>query len=108
MRGRRRTAPLVAICQRRVCAKPFTARSPFELAKRKYCSRRCSSLMTQNIRAAGRLGGRVSAQRRQQRLLARVAGLTPLEAFRTGYTVGLQSKLRQIRKRYMLVPRETR
>jgi hypothetical protein len=48
------------------------------------------------------------ARRRQQRLLARVAGLTPLEAFRTGYTVGLQSKLRQIRKRYMLVPRETR
>jgi hypothetical protein len=107
MSGRRRTEPLLAICQRRVCAKPFPVRCPADLAKRKYCSPRCNALVNQNIRGAGRIGGRVSGQRRQQRLVARVAGLTPLEAFRTGYTVGLQSKLRQIRRRYTLIPRET-
>lgn len=98
--------PLHILCARPGCEGALRVRTPSEQRRHRFCSRRCAALVTQNIRRAqpGK-GGRTSGRRRQQASLARVAGLTPLQAFRLGYVRGLQSKLRQIRTRYVLTPR---
>lgn len=107
-----RGGPFFGVCARVECGALFEVRKRSILRVRKHCSHRCASLAAAARRgraafqAAGRKGGAVWGRRAQRRALARVKGLSPLEAFRRGYDIGLQSKLRQIRKRYRLVPIE--
>lgn len=92
------------VCANPKCAKVKRVRRPSEQRRHKYCSRHCANLMHGGPpKGAASKGGTVRAQRCRARLLRSLAGLTPLEAFRRGYTIGLQSKLRQIHKRYRLV-----
>ena len=81
-------------CRRPGCGARRVSR-PRLLARPGYCSHRCAAL------GSGLGVARARALRRQ--VLARLQALTPLEAFRLGYVRGLQSKCRQIRKRYHLV-----
>lgn len=92
---------LFLLCARGECGRRRRVRAGDRgvLARPGYCSHRCAALQQ-------RLGvDRAAAAKR--RMLARVAHLSPLEAFRLGYVRGLQSKLRQIRTRYALVRKET-
>jgi hypothetical protein len=91
-------------CQR--CGAIRTARSRAEQKHGKYCSRKCSNLVNQNIRFGMPRGVANSARARRLRVVARVQHLTPVEAFRLGYVRGLYSKLRQVKRRYRLVPIE--
>lgn len=97
----RRTVPLFIVCQRCGAIKPVPL--PSVQRTQRYCSRRCAASVTQNIRKAGRIGIERSVAKRRRHVLTRVAGLTPVQAFRLGYVRGLQSKLRQIRQRFTLV-----
>lgn len=99
-------APLFSCCARRSCGRVFGVRRPVEQRRRKYCSRRCAALVNQNITGAGSKGGLQAARVRRRRVLDRLDGLTVLQAFRLGYVRGLESKTRQIRKRFVLVPRK--
>ncbi len=82
-------------CKRRGCGKRRDVAHPKPLERPGYCSHRCAALDQ-------RLGvNRASAMRRQ--LMARLDGLTPLQAFRLGYVRGLESKCRQIRKKFILI-----
>jgi hypothetical protein len=103
MRGVKRTLPLRILCQRQGCENVLDVRCPAEQRRRKYCSRRCANLVNRNILRAWRKGVDGSVRKRQRQVLARVAGLTPLEAFRLGYKRGLYSKLRQVKRQYVLV-----
>lgn len=105
MRGVKRTIPLYMTCQRPECEAIKQVRTPFEQRTRKYCSQRCNGLANANIRRAGRKGVDESARRRKRRLLERVQGMTPMDAFRAGYKAGLRSKIHQIRRRYALTKR---
>lgn len=102
----KRTTPLFIQCQRPGCEGIKQVRCPSDQRKYRYCSQRCIALMTQNIKRAGRKGVERSASARRRRVLERVKGLSPLEAFRLGYDRGLQSKLTQIRRRYVLVRKD--
>lgn len=103
MRGVKRTVPLYITCQRPGCEAVKQVRTPSQQRRYRFCSPRCIGLVCQNIRHGTAKGVARSARARKARVLARVQGLVPLEAFRLGYQMGLESKLRQIRKRYQLV-----
>lgn len=92
---------LWVVCRRKGCERLSTARSKREQRRRKYCSRRCAAIVNKNI-------GKTTAARRaeilaksihtrKQQVLNRIAGLTPLEAFRLGYKLALKSKAKQLR-----------
>lgn len=51
-------------------------------------------------------GGRTRALRARLALLARLDGVTPVDAFKLGYHRGLQAKWRQLRRRYVVTKRE--
>lgn len=95
--------PLFIVCGNPACAKVKAVRKPCEHRKQKYCSRSCASTMTaparrEASREACRRVGLARASQLRRALLARLTGLSPLEAFRMGYDRGLQSKWRQMRK----------
>ena len=94
------TIPRFIVCQNPRCGQVKQVCRPYEQKIRKYCTRRCSNVVHGNItRAAASRGGLERARRARLALVARIAGLTPLEAFRLGYTKGLMSKTRQLHKR---------
>lgn len=90
-------APRYVLCQRPGCGGYAVVRKPSEQGKRKYCSRRCANIVNYNItpEECGQ-GGTRRAARSRARLVTLLTGLTVLEAFRLGYTRGLQSKTRQL------------
>lgn len=104
-RGYKRTVPLYIECKRPGCGRLREVRCPAHQARGGYCSQRCNALVNQNIRKAGLKGVWGSAHQRKRRVLARIDGLTPLEAFKLGYRSGLRSKSYQIRRRYVLTKR---
>lgn len=106
MRGVKSRVPLFIQCKRPGCEGVKQVRRVCDQRKVKYCSQRCIAIVTQNIRRAGRKGIEASVRQRQRKVLLRVKGLSPIAAFRLGYVRGLQSKLRQIRRRYVLVRKD--
>jgi hypothetical protein len=100
--GRTYERALLIVCHRRACGRVREVSRLSQQKRQKFCSRTCANLATANIRGRYHEGVKRSAQNRKRRLLARVAGLTPLEAFKVGYRVGLEGKLTQIRKHYVL------
>jgi hypothetical protein len=107
MRKGKQTTPLFIVCKRTECRQLREVNRPYLQRRGGYCSRRCAAIVNQNISNAecGK-GGLESGRRRQAAVVARVAGLSPIDAFRLGYVRGLQSKLRQIGKRYVLVRKD--
>jgi hypothetical protein len=102
---RRRGTPRYFVCQRKACGK--VKRIPKnEQRRRKFCSHRCAALEHRTIAGQGAKGGRISAQRRRQRILKQIAGLSRLEVFHKAYRIGLNSKCHQLRKKYIFVKRE--
>lgn len=99
----KRTTPLYIECQRPGCGRLRSVRSPYLQRQRRYCSQRCNGLAHANVRKGAALGAARAAAKRKREVVQRIVGLTPLEAFREGYKVGLRSKCSQIRKRYLLL-----
>jgi hypothetical protein len=94
------TVPLFVTCERCGGLKQVPTRS--RQARQRFCSFHCARKATavMNIpREAQSRGGKMRASRCRARLMAAVARLTPMEAFRLGYTRGMQSKNRQLAKR---------
>lgn len=108
MREARRAVPLFIVCQRPECGRLKQVRWACEQRTKRFCSPACANKVTKNTRRGElwKTGVPASVVARKRKLLARVAGLTPPEAFKVGYKLGLYSKLRQVRKRYVLVKRE--
>lgn len=97
-RRRPGSPPLFIVC--RHCGIVKTVRKPCEQRQQRFCSRKCANTVHCNISHASRgLGGRVRAHRARLRVLERIKGLSPLDAFRQGYTLGLNSKTRQLKRR---------
>jgi hypothetical protein len=97
--------PKFIVCQRRACGCVKQVKSAYYQRRSRYCSRRCAALDGATLKpAAVREGIERSAVNRKRRYVAQAAGLTPIEAFRKGYMAGLRSKLKQIRRRFQLVP----
>lgn len=94
-----RRVPLFITCKRSGCGELRQVETVEQQVKGGYCSHRCAAL-------DHRLGVE-RARKLRAAMLERLDGLTPLEAFRLGYVRGLQSKIRQIRKRYLLVKKDT-
>lgn len=100
----RKAGPYFIRCQNPKCQRLKQVRTPYHQRRRKFCSHSCAMTVIRNItREASRRGGLTRARRIRERLVHNVGMLTPLEAFRLGYVRGLQSKLRQIRRKYRLV-----
>lgn len=101
---RRTKLPLLKVCAREACGKVFEVSCPYWQARRKYCSKRCNGYaqVPHLMRGAAKGIAKMVATRRRM-CLERVAGLTPLEAYRRGYLNGLYSKSVQLRKKYLLV-----
>lgn len=99
--------PLFKVCPRKSCDIRFPVSNLTEYRKRVYCSMACANASKRPpagaVAALGR--ARAGAQKRR-RCLEGLAGLTRLEAFQRGYMNGLRSKLTQVARRYVLVPRD--
>jgi len=112
MKGRPKTnPPLYIVCAYEPCGKVKEVPNRHLQRRLKHCSHACAARATvaqrlARLREGGRRGGLTTASRSRQRLLARLAGLSPLACFRLGYKTGLESKLRQVRRRFELVPRK--
>lgn len=96
--------PLFILCQREGCENVKQVRTRYEQRTFRYCSKACAASATADsrreaCRAACRRVGLARGHQMKQQLLARVAHLTPLEAFRIGYLRGLGAKRRQVLKR---------
>lgn len=88
--------PLFITCQNPRCEKVRQVRKPYEQKRRKFCSHRCAALTHKGpTKADARRGGLMNGHRRREAVRLKVADMTPLEAFRYGYTLGLQSKWRK-------------
>lgn len=106
MPGVTRRVRLFIVCKREGCEQLREVNRPYKQRRGGYCSSRCASLATQNIRKAdASRGGRVTALRKRQLLKTRLDGMQPLDIFRLGYARGLNAKWRALRKAYELVPR---
>lgn len=89
--------PRYITCER--CGAVKQVRKPSEQRQR-FCSRKCSAIVTMNIRhAASSKGGLMRAHRVRMQILQRINGLSPLQAFRQGYRLGVEKRRRQYRKR---------
>lgn len=100
MRGQPITEPLFIFCRRHACGAKVRVPNRWHQRTRRYCSKRCATIALEPImRLVRQKGGYASGKLRQRALLARVQGMTPVEAFRVGYLRGLQSKHRQLRRR---------
>ena len=92
------TGPLFITCARASCGQVKAVRNRSLQQVQRFCSRRCAtssrvgSAITQ---AAQSRGGKMRAHRARLALLERIKDLSPVEAFRVGYTTGLGSKWRQ-------------
>lgn len=107
-----RSRPLFIVCAYEPCGKVKEVKRRRDQRKQKYCTHACAARATAEIRrpavqAACRKVGLARASQQRQRLLARLDGLSKLECFRLGYKTGLESKTRQIRRRFALVRRTT-
>lgn len=97
------------LCQRPGCGAVRPVQRKRDLGLGKYCSRKCAALVNQNVtfdRAANARGGRARAAQLRAKLLADLAGKSPLEAFRLGYARGLSSKHRQLTRQRIQAMRE--
>lgn len=98
-----------AMCQREGCENVFQLRRPSERGKRKFCSQRCNGMAYQRFSKEamdrGRAKGIVTHKRK---VLARIDGLTPLEAFKLGYQCGQRTKHTRLRAKYLLVKKPER
>jgi len=103
-RGRRPKPARFHVCQNPRCGRvtDITYDKPSKQRRRKFCSNACSNVHNINVKSGWRLGLQKSVQTRKRRVLERVAGLDPVAAFKVGYRCGLESKCRQIRRRYEL------
>lgn len=100
MPGPRIAEPLYITCLRHGCGVRVRVINRYQQRMRKYCSKRCSTVAHEPImRLVRRKGGLARAAMMRKAVIARVANLTPLEAFRLGYLKGLQSKHRQLKAR---------
>jgi hypothetical protein len=92
--------PLYLVCKRPGCGQLRHVARPWQQRKGGYCSHRCASIGTGNVKHMNpSAGGRMTAHRKRLALVARVKDLSPLDAFRLGYQRGLSSKTRQLAKR---------
>lgn len=100
MRGQPITEPLYITCRRHGCGGKARVPNRWHQRNRRYCSKRCATLANEPImRLVRQKGGFAAGKVRRQAVIARVQGLTPLEAFRLGYMRGLHSKHRQLKAR---------
>lgn len=97
------TVPLLVECQRPGCGAIVPVRCLSVQRRQKYCSLSCSAKVQSGANAAKASAAGVLARKRK--VLARIDGMTPLQAWKAGYKVGMNGKLRHIRRRYVLVPR---
>ena len=99
--------PLFIVCENPACQKVREVRKRGDQAKQRHCSRRCAMTMRHNLtREAARRGGLEAGRRRRAAAMARLAGLSAVEAFRLGYNRGFQSAKRKILSQYVLIPRK--
>lgn len=97
------TVPLYVTCEHCGQLKEVANRQLQRVQR--FCSRRCGTTARVNTNLSREYqsrGGKVRASRARARLMLTISTLTPLEAFRLGYSRGLGSKHRQIRKRLAL------
>lgn len=102
MGGKRIPVELFITCARDGCGQVKRVRNRALQKIQRFCSRQCatsSRVGTVFCREAQSRGGKMRAHRARLALIARVAHLTPVEAFRLGYVRGLESKHRQLRRR---------
>lgn len=88
-------------CERQACGAVKQVRNPYEQRTMRFCSRKCAGMVLKNITkipGANSRGGLENVRRRRLAILARLEGMTVLEAFRLGYNKGLFSKIRQRRE----------
>lgn len=91
--------PLFIVCQNRACQRVKQVKRRGEQRQR-FCSHRCAATVRKSpTREGSRRGGLMRAHRIRERIRQKVDGMKPIDAFRYGYTLGLQSKTRQLRKR---------
>lgn len=97
------TVPLFVVCARVSCGKVRQVRTRCQQQRQRFCSPRCAYLGRRRAggftKAQMALGGKIRASRARAALIARVAGMTPVDAFRAGYVKGLQAKWRRARQR---------
>lgn len=92
-------APLFIVCQNPACAQLRQVNKPSIQRRQRYCGRRCAAIMHNNVTTeSARKGGLERGRRLRARIRQSVETMTPLEAFRYGYTLGLKSKTRQLLK----------
>jgi len=92
--------PLFFICQNPACQKVVRVKTPKQQRDRRCCGPRCVAIVFPNLtKELRRKGGLTRARRDRLRIRARIKDLTPIQAFRKGYLLGLASKHRQLRKR---------
>lgn len=91
--------PLFIECQNPKCGAIKRVKTRYYQRKQRFCSRRCSSAVATNFsKEAMSRGGKMRAHRARVRIRLKVETMAPLDAFRYGYTLGLQSKTRQRNK----------
>lgn len=99
-RGTNIAVELFITCQREDCGRVVAVRDRRMQRLRKYCSLSCSAIQRNRNPAAflaSSRGAKERVKRERARLMEEVRTMSPIEAFRIGYTRGLYSKRRQQR-----------
>lgn len=102
MGGKRIPVELFITCERENCGQIKRVKDRAKQQTQRFCSRRCATLACNGnefCREAQSRGGKMRAHRARLAIMARVSTLTPIEAFRHGYKLGLESKWRQTKRR---------
>lgn len=96
------TVPLFITCEREACGKVIQVRDRCLQRVQRFCGLTCAAI-ARNSRPhtflASQKGGKERGRRARLKIMERVKGMTPVEAFRLGYVRGLQSKHRQLANR---------
>lgn len=94
------SGPYFILCTAPGCERIARVRSPYEQRTRRFCSRACASRNTRFLTLADRLKGAEHSKRtRRAQALAKLAGLSPVEIFRKGYSQGWHAGCRFARRR---------
>ena len=94
------SGPYFILCAAPRCEQIRQVRNPFQQRHQRFCSRACASRNTRCLTPADRLKGAEHSKRTRRALaLAKLAGLSPVEVFRKGYSQGWKQGARSARRR---------
>jgi hypothetical protein len=90
--------PLFVQCKRAGCGQIREVQTREQQATGWYCSTKCERMVRAKFQAFGQVGGTVSGAKRTAALLARVRGLSPIEAYHLGYQKALDRTWRKAQR----------